>query len=352
MRRGLFSLVAGKRALGLGGQPRILLYASEAKRIARYARSSPSLEIGGDLFGFYEPGGNPLIFVASGPGPGARRDATHFQQDLEFQAAVFNELATKFRMFYVGDWHSHHSLNLSEPSPSDNAKLQDLANKNGWRQLFSFIVQTEISSSRSRAARSDEPELDGPVEAYGIWWNAFQYVFQAHDLARYRVSIDFQSGANPYEATSENIDGTLKVEPRQQVHAASGLASAVLPPLESLSRNHYEVGSDDLLNTYQDICRSLSRELDEAEMEVDLESLAGPRLVVFDGAEKVTCSMLRRSSSAYDVVIDPDGGKQVKLEVPSDHGKISPAEVRRISACVASQFKTSGDRKQTRRKGV
>ncbi len=354
MRRGFFSLVAGKRAVEVVGQPRILLYESEARRIARYARSSPTLEIGGDLFGFYEPGGNPLVFVASGPGPAARRDATHFQQDPEFQTAVFNQLATKFRMFYVGDWHSHHSIQLSKPSGPDDAKLQDLATKNGWRQLFSLIVQTEVHSGRfpHSARYEDEKEPDGPAEGYGIWWNAFQYVFQAHDLTRCRVAIHFESGANPYEATAENIDATLKEEPRQEVRMARGLASAVLPPLESLSRNEYDVENQDLIDNYQEICRSVSRELDEAEMEVDLESVGGPRLVVSDGREKVTCSLLRRSSSAYDVVIDPDGGKQVKLEVPSDHGKISPAEVRRISACVASQFKTSEDRKQTRRKRV
>ncbi len=352
MRRGLFSLMAGKRALELGGQPRILLYESEARRIARYARSSPGLEIGGDLFGFYEPNGNPLVFVASGPGPAARRDATHFQQDPEFQAAIFNQLATKFRMFYVGDWHSHHSLNLSEPSGPDNAKLQDLANKNGWSQLFSFIVQTEISSNRStdRARHGHEKEPNGPVEGFGVWWNAFQYRFQAHELVRYRVAIDFQSDDNPYESTAENIDATLKGNSHHEVQEPRGLTSSVLPTLENIRRHEYAIGSDDLLSSYQDICRSLSGELNKAEMEVDLESIAGPRLVVSDRGEKVTCAMFRRSNSAYEVVIDADGGEQVRFEVLSDDGKISPAEILRISTCVVGQFRSGGNRRNARKR--
>jgi len=300
MQKGSFSSVAGRQALETFGQTRILLYDSEARRIAQYARSSPGLEIGGDLLGFYEPSGNPLILVTTGPGPGVRRDSTHFQQDPEFQAAAFNQLATKFRMFYIGDWHSHHSLRLSDPSGSDDAKLQDLSSKNGWIRLFSIIVQTEISSSRSyHAARyKDETEPDGPLEGHGIWWNAFQYLFKGHDVLRYRVGISFQNGSNPYEAEAENIDTTLKRGGYREAVSARGLASAVLPPVESLSRNEYEVYGDELLNSYRDICRSLSRELDGVEMEVDLESIGGPRLIVFNAGERVTCSLRRRSNSA------------------------------------------------------
>ena len=197
------------------------------------------------MFGFYEPGGSPLILVATGPGPAARRDATHFQQDPEFQAAVFNQLATKFRMFYIGDWHSHHSIQLSEPSGPDNAKLQDLANKNGWSRLCSLIVQTEMSSIRSprHGRQRHENEADGPTEGLGIWWNAFQYDFQGHELARDRVAIDFQSDANPYELTSDNIDATLKENFHHEVYEARGFASAVLPSLERISHNEPADGS-------------------------------------------------------------------------------------------------------------
>ncbi len=344
MRRRLFSLVAGKRTVGISGQPRILLYESEARRIARYARSSPSLEIGGDLFGFYEPRGNPLILVATGPGPAARRDSTHFQQDPEFQAAVFNQLATKFRMFYIGDWHSHHSIQLSEPSGPDNAKLQDLANKNGWSRLCSLIVQTEISSPRHGRHR-DEKEADGPTEGHGIWWNAFQYDFHEHQPFRDRVAIDVQGDANPYELTSENIDATLKENPHHEAYPARGFASSVLPSLEDINRNEPSGGNDDLLGCYQEICRSLSAEIHSARMEVDLESANGPTLIVLDNEEKVTCNLTRQSHSTYRVVIDIDGGKPITFDVPSARGGIGPSEVRRISASLVGQIRNGGDQK-------
>jgi hypothetical protein len=306
------------------------------------------------LFGFYEPGGNPLILVATGPGPAARRDVTHFQQDPEFQVAVFEQLATKFRMFYIGDWHSHHSIQLSEPSGSDDSKLQDLANKNGWSRLFSLIVQTEMSSVRSprQGRHRDEKEADGPTEGLGIWWNAFQYDFHGHQLSRDRVALDVQGEANPYELTSENIDATLKGNPHHEAYAARGFASSVLPSLESIDHNEPAGGSDDLLGCYQEICRSLAGEIYSARMEVDLESTNGPTLVVLDNEERVTCNLTMQSHSAYRVVIDIEGGKQITFDVPSSRGGIGPSEVRRISTSLVNQLKAGGDQKTGHKKPV
>lgn len=361
MRQGLFSLVAGKRTRDAGGESRILLYESEARRIARYARSSPQLEIGGDLLGFYSPSGTPLVFVASGPGAAARRDATHFQQDPQFQVDVFNQLATKFRMFYVGDWHSHHTLGLSQPSGSDDAKLQDLANKNGWPQLFSLIVQTEFPGGRSnyqdyrsveisrRGSQREAPA--GPIEGFGVWWNAFQYMFRGQDPVRHRVEVEFQTGENPYEAASESIEAAIQFGPHQSGYEARGLASAVLPPLETLGRSEITIGGDDfLLNIYRNVCKQLTGELDKAEMELDLESPSGPRLIVVDRGEKVICSIRSHSDSALGVVVEPERGKQIAFEVPLEHGQIDSADVVRIVACVLSQFKPTDDRKNIGRK--
>lgn len=361
MRQGLFSLVAGNRTRGAASEPRILLYESEAKRIARYAQSSLHLEIGGDLLGFYAPDGNPLVFVASGPGPAARRDATHFQQDPEFQVAVFNQLATKFRMFYVGDWHSHHALGLSQPSGPDDAKLQDLADKNGWLQLFSLIVETEFPGGRSNYPAHHRDDIsrrdnqrgapNGPIEGFGVWWNAFQYLFREQKHVRHRVDIEFQTGANPYETTSENIDATFQGGPPQRSYEARGLASAVLPPLETLGRRESTIAGEEFpLNIYQNICRLLSSELEKAEMQVDLESPGGPRLIVFEGEEKVICRILGRSDLALEVVVEPDGGKQIAFEVPLEQAQIDPVDVRRIVACVVSQFKPANRPKNTRSK--
>jgi len=346
MRQGLFSLVASKSARDFASElRRILLYQSEAARIARYARSSPHLEIGGDMFGFYTPAGEPLVFVTTGPGPAARRDATHFQQDPEFQTRIFNQLASKFRMFYIGDWHSHHSLGLSEPSGSDDAKLRDLARKNGWPQLFSLIVQTELTDHRSRYHGRYRDEPSGPTEEFGIWWNAFHYQFREEKHFRHRVEIDFQAEQNPYQTTSDSIDATIQQDHRSRDYESRGFASAVLPPIETLSESRITISADEfLLKSYQEICRELSRELHNAQMEVDLEASGGPCLVVLDGQQSVKCSILGHCDSTVRVEVSPQAREKIEFEVSCKSGRIAAVEMLRIVACVVSQIKPPDSR--------
>ena len=315
--------------------PRILLYESEAIRIAKYAQPSTRIEIGGDLLGFYEPSGSPLVFVASGPGPAARRDATHFQQDPQYQATIFNHLASKFRLFYVGDWHSHHSLGLSEPSGSDDAKLQDLSAKNGWPRLFSVIVQTELPRGGFRGD-------GGPTEGFGIWWNAFQYTFDEPQPVRYRVQIEFQTGGNPYGAESDRINSTRERESDLRSYEARGSETTDFRVPEV--HDQATVPADEFTITiYQKICRALSDELRRVEMEVDLECPGGPLLVIADGDKKVACSILVSADDSLAVRIDPPGGKQVAFKVPCLRGQVDSVDIRTIVQRIIEHFKLPND---------
>ena len=314
---------------------RILLYEYEAIRIAKYAQSSPGIEIGGDLLGFYAPTGNPLVFIASGPGPTARRDATHFQQDPQYQATIFNHLALKFRMFYVGDWHSHHGLGLSEPSGSDDAKLQDLSAKNGWPRLFSLIVQTELARGRFGGP-------GGPIEGFGIWWNAFQYAFDETGPVRHRVQIEFQSGENPYAAESDRITPTR--ETRSDLRGYEAGASATTDfRVPEVHGGAAASGDEFTINIYQKICRGLSDELPRVEMEVDLEYPGGPRLAILDGDKKVACSILNSGDVSLAVMVDPAGGKQLTFKVPRSRGQVDPVAIRTIVQRIMEQFKPPND---------
>lgn len=356
MRQGLFSLVAGKGKREARTVPRILLYESEARRIVKYAQSSPGLEIGGDLIGFYDPIGNPIVFVACGPGPKADRGVTHFQQDADFQAAVFTQLATKFRMFYIGDWHSHHGLRLSDPSGPDDAKLQDLANKNGWPQLYSLIVQTKSpggrygNSGHQDRISAEMPNRDtswGPEEGFGIWWNAFHYVYLGGDDSRQRLRIDFQAGPNPYEATSEEIDSSIKGNYIRKNYEPRGLASVVLPPAEALSGTEVNSRGDEfLLNTYQRICSLLSGELQSATMELELDSDT-PRLLVLDRGQMVTCTVVVGSRSGLGVRVEAPGRKEITLEVACKNRGLDSVEMRRIVDTIVDQFRAATERKSS-----
>ena len=354
MRRDLFGLFGGKRGQDSGRVERILLYESEAVRITQYAQSSPNAEIGGDLFGYFAPDGSRLVFVASGPGPAARRDTTHFRQDPQFQSTVFNELATKFRMFYVGDWHSHHRLHLSEPSRSDDAKLQDLASKNGWPQLFSLIVQTEYTprhlnqyAGHRKGVSQADSESDGmgrAVEAFGVWWNVFQYTFTESKHARRRITIEFQSGENPYDATSRNINAPLEKGAHQRSYEVGGPVSADAHPRWADDGAGVSVECDEFtLGIYQRICRALSGELDRAEMEVDLEYPGGASLLVLDGGKKVICGIHGTADTPLAVTVDSIGREQVAFKVPCRRGVVGPVDIGKIVEHIIEQFKSPTD---------
>lgn len=69
-------------------------------------------ETGGRLIGFWHRGGDRLNVEVTGviePGPNARRSATSFFQDGDYQASVFRMLESKYpRIEHLGNWHTHH----------------------------------------------------------------------------------------------------------------------------------------------------------------------------------------------------------------------------------------------------
>lgn len=343
--RNFLGWAGGRSRVEPSRSPRILVYESEAIRIAQYALSSPSLEIGGDLFGFFAPDGSPLVFIASGPGPRARRGGTHFQQDPEFQARLFHDLASKFRMFYVGDWHSHHGLGLSEPSGSDDAKLEDLATKNAWPRLFSAIVQTDrvrdvSDHSAARRGETSRPERNsvgfgGPMRAYGVWWNAFQYSFNEPN-PRQRVAVEFQSGANPHEESSASINAAVPIVPCSTGYPTFSRGSEVAEVANGAVA--CEQADEFTINTYRKLCRVVASELPEAEMEVDLKDSSGARLIVSSNRRTVACRLHSVADASLTITISSKGLKNVVVKVPCPRGEIDPVDVRAIALRIVEQL--------------
>lgn len=69
-------------------------------------------ETGGRILGTYEQRGGKLFITVSGiiePGPRARRTATSFFQDGEYQETVFREIEEREASIeHLGNWHTHH----------------------------------------------------------------------------------------------------------------------------------------------------------------------------------------------------------------------------------------------------
>lgn len=120
----------------------LVTWESELRAIAAEA-SAWTVETGGDLFGRWQT--NPTVFLATKAGPKAQRDNTHFRLDVDYLRQLSEPLAADWALRYFGDWHSHHRLGLSAPSPGDRRRIRQLGKRNQFRGMAEIVITTEGS---------------------------------------------------------------------------------------------------------------------------------------------------------------------------------------------------------------
>lgn len=125
-----------------------LIYEGEAHRIAERTLAYPSLETGGDLFGYWTHSGAPVISLGIGPGVASRHNATSFYQDASFLHDVGTGLYDTHGLQHIGEWHSHHRLGLNEPSSGDVRTVQKGMHERGWQRFVLLIVTIPNESVR------------------------------------------------------------------------------------------------------------------------------------------------------------------------------------------------------------
>ena len=99
--------------------PCAIIYQSELDYISRCILDSKHIETGGELFGFWTANGTPVVLLAIGPGPKANHQTTFFSQDVEYLVTLGRALIARFGLQHIGEWHSHHQLDLARPSAHD-----------------------------------------------------------------------------------------------------------------------------------------------------------------------------------------------------------------------------------------
>jgi len=87
--------------------------------IGKLVSERPNEETGGNLFGLWTNYSNAVVLVATGPGQNCRRSATSFYQDIPYMSRVGELLTKQYFLCHIGEWHSHHQLQLHEPSGGD-----------------------------------------------------------------------------------------------------------------------------------------------------------------------------------------------------------------------------------------
>ena len=102
-------------------------------------------ETGGRLLGAYRVGPDRQLSInVSGviePGPKARRTATTFFQDGEYQEAVFRKLETQYpEIEHLGTWHTHHVNGYPTLSGGDRATYHRIVNHKNHNMDFLYAL--------------------------------------------------------------------------------------------------------------------------------------------------------------------------------------------------------------------
>ena len=110
-------------------------------------------ETGGRLIGEYQGGreGRLSIVVSAiiEPGPNARRSATSFFQDGEYQERVFRKLeAEHSRIEHLGNWHTHHVNGYPTLSGGDRETYQRTVNHPNHNTDFFYALLVTTRNER------------------------------------------------------------------------------------------------------------------------------------------------------------------------------------------------------------
>ena len=107
-----------------------MIFGSEIEAIRNYVLQYPNLETGGSLYGWYSESGLPIIALVTGPGRNAMHHEVRFHADEAYSFAMGNAIV-EYGLQHVGEWHSHHKINLNRPSGVDcDAMRTSLASPN------------------------------------------------------------------------------------------------------------------------------------------------------------------------------------------------------------------------------
>lgn len=95
-----------------------MIFKSEVEEISNYVLQYPNLETGGSMYGWYSETGLPIIALITGPGKNAMHHEVRFHADEAYSFAIGTAII-KYGLQHLGEWHSHHKINLNYPSGVD-----------------------------------------------------------------------------------------------------------------------------------------------------------------------------------------------------------------------------------------
>jgi hypothetical protein len=129
--------------------PKALIHQGELDFISKCVLDYPSIETGGDLFGFWSKEGYPIIQYVIGPGKNTTRTSSSFYQDIPYLKECGAFLNGMFGLEHIGGWHSHHQLSLDHPSGGDVNTMRNALRDNNLPRFLVSICNIERNSKVS-----------------------------------------------------------------------------------------------------------------------------------------------------------------------------------------------------------
>jgi hypothetical protein len=148
-----------------GLKPYIIAWESELQYMTGLAVGYGCIETGGEVYGLLSQAGRPVIMLATPPGPGAIHNEAHFRQDMDSLKQNSSFLYDFYGIQYLGNWHSHHTLNIKGLSSGDIQSTHSIAARNNYYRLCQFVLTFEGNAlagfpSRRYCARSKRSPFD------------------------------------------------------------------------------------------------------------------------------------------------------------------------------------------------
>lgn len=197
------------------------IYESEAKLISQWTLQYSNKETGGDLFGLWINENEIVIQAVLGPGQNCRRTATSFFQDEQYLSKVGESLTQDQGLCNVGSWHSHHTMNLPDPSRGDKDTVWKHLPTPGRFVLLIAAIKTETGA----------PKVE-------MGFNLFESTIKGNKLTS--LKLDILQGKSPIRAnnaiSSKVLEGAESDSEKQPYPEPTVESSLVRPEVNKRLR--------------------------------------------------------------------------------------------------------------------
>lgn len=120
-----------------------VIYRSELDYLSRFIADYTDKETGGHLFGYWTVQGAPVVLYVTGPGQNCMHGRVECHHDHNYYNQVRDKLENTIVLQHIGDWHSHHQLNLRHPSGGDvQAMLVGVGSQPGMLRRHLMCIGT------------------------------------------------------------------------------------------------------------------------------------------------------------------------------------------------------------------